>query len=411
MTTTATPRLPIEAVRREFPVLDESINGRPLVYFDNAATSQKPRVVIDALVRYYEHQNSNVHRGVHALSQRATDAYEGARETVRNFLNAQHTREIVFVRGATEGINLVAFGIGQSLAPGDEILITHMEHHSNIVPWQLVCERTGAKLRVAAVTDDGAVDMDDFAAKLNERTKFVSVVHISNALGTINPVERMIELAHAQNTPILLDGAQAAPHTAVDVQKLDCDYYVFSGHKVFGPTGIGVLYGKTQALEALPPYQSGGDMIRSVTFEKTLYNDLPYRFEAGTPNIADAIGLGAALDYVRSLGFDAIAAHEARLTDQLVDCLAQFDRIRLIGTARPKAAVQSFVIEGVHPHDVGTILDTAGVAIRAGHHCTQPLMQRYGVPATARASLALYNHEEELTQLEDGIRKVLEVFG
>jgi cysteine desulfurase/selenocysteine lyase len=398
--------------REDFPIFKQQVYGKPLVYLDNAATSQKPAAVIEAERCYYEEYNANVHRGVHALSQRATDAYEGAREKVARFLNARSSREIVFVRGCTEGVNLVAQSYGRTvLKPGDEVLITAMEHHSNIVPWQMVCQQTGAVLKVAPINDAGELDFDAFERLLSEHTKIVAAVHVSNALGTINPVGRIVERAHAVGAKVLLDGAQAAPHVPVDVQALDCDFYAFSGHKIYGPTGIGALYGKEALLAAMPPYQGGGDMIKVVTFEKTLYNDLPYKFEAGTPHIAGAIGLGAALDYVAGIGMEAIAAHEHALLEYATGAVAGIKGLRLVGTARQKAGILSFVMDGVHPHDIGTILDHQGVAIRAGHHCAMPVMDRYGVPATARASFALYNTREDVDALVGGLRKVQEVFG
>ncbi|TXF12389.1 cysteine desulfurase [Pelomicrobium methylotrophicum] len=403
---------PVYRWREDFPVLKQQVYGKPLVYLDNAATSQKPAAVIETERRYYEEYNANVHRGVHALSQKATDAYEAAREKVARFLNARSAREIVFVRGCTEGVNLVAQSYGRAiLKPGDEILITAMEHHSNIVPWQIVCRETGAVLKVAPINDAGELVFEAFEKLLSERTKIVAAVHVSNALGTINPVERIVERAHAVGAKVLLDGAQAAPHVPVDVQALDCDFYAFSGHKLYGPTGIGVLYGKEALLEAMPPYQGGGDMIKVVTFEKTLYNDLPYKFEAGTPHIAGAVGLGAALDYVAGIGIETIAAHEHALLQYATEAVSGIKGLRLVGTARRKAGILSFVMEGVHPHDIGTILDHQGVAIRAGHHCAMPVMDRYRVPATARASFALYNTREDVDALVAGLRKVQEVFG
>jgi len=401
----------VDRVRKDFPLLRQQVHGKPLVYLDNAATSQKPQAVIDTLTRYYAEENSNVHRGVHLLSERATEAYEAGRATVQRFLNAADTREIIFVRGATEGINLVAQSYGRaSIKPGDEIIISWMEHHSNIVPWQMLCEEKGAVLRVIPINEDGEVLLDEYARLLNPRTKFVALVHVSNALGTINPVKRMIEMAHRQRVPVLLDGAQAVAHLPVDVQELDCDFYVFSGHKVLGPTGIGILYGKADFLERMPPYQGGGDMILSVTFEKTRYNTLPYKFEAGTPHIAGVVGLGAALDYLRGIGLDRIAAYEKALLAYGTDVLSAIPGLRLIGTAKEKASVLSFVIEGIHAHDIGTILDQEGIAIRAGHHCAMPVMQRFGVPATARASLAFYNTRGELDALGRAIRKAIELF-
>jgi cysteine desulfurase/selenocysteine lyase len=401
----------VEAVRRDFPILQQQVYGHPLVYLDNAATSQKPRAVIDAISHYYESGNANIHRGVHYLSEHATEEHEAARRTVQTFLNAADKREIIFVRSATEGINLVAQSYGRKhVGPGDEVLISAMEHHSNIVPWQILCEEKGAKLRVVPINDRGELEMDELPNLLTPLTKLVAVTHVSNALGTINPIRRIIELAHSVNIPVIVDGAQAVPHTKVDVQELDADFYVFSGHKVYGPTGIGVMYGKRALLEAMPPYQGGGDMIRSVTFEKTLYNDLPYKFEAGTPNIGGAIGLGVAIDYVTNLGIDNIAAHEHDLLVYATEALSAISDIRLIGTAAQKAAVISFLIEGIHPHDIGTILDREGIAIRTGHHCAQPVMQCFKIPATARASFALYNTRAEIDALVNGIQRVKEVF-
>jgi cysteine desulfurase / selenocysteine lyase len=404
-------RLDIEKIRADFPILHRTVHGKPLVYLDNAATSQKPRSVIDAVSGYYEEENANIHRGVHYLSERATEDYEAARKTVQAFLNAAHSHEIIFVRGATEGINLVAQTFGRMrVGSGDEIVITAMEHHSNIVPWQMLCEEKGAKLRVAPINDDGELLLDEYAKLLGPRTKLVAVTHVSNALGTVNPVREIVELAHAQNIPVLLDGAQAVPHAGVDVQALDCDFYAFSGHKLYGPTGIGVLYGKSALLDAMPPYQGGGDMISSVTFEKTIYNKLPYKFEAGTPDVSGVIGLGAAIQYVNSLGIEKIAAHEHDLLEHATETVSAVPGVRLIGTAREKAGVLSFVFDNVHPHDVGTILDQEGIAIRTGHHCAQPVMQRFGIPATARASFAVYNTKQEVDALVKGLEKVREVF-
>jgi cysteine desulfurase/selenocysteine lyase len=401
----------VERVRRDFPALHQQVHGKPLIYLDNAATSQKPQVVIDALTAYYSRENSNVHRGVHLLSEKATQAYETGRAGVQRFLNAAETREIVFVRGATEGINLVAASYGRTwVRAGDEIIISAIEHHSNIVPWQILCEEKGAVLRVIPVNDDGELLLDEYARLLGARTKLVAVGHISNALGTINPIEQMIEMAHRQGVPVLIDGAQAAPHLRVDVRALDCDFYVFSGHKTLGPTGIGVLYGKAEWLERMPPYQGGGDMIASVTFEKTTYNALPYKFEAGTPHIAGVIGLGVALDYLSGLGLDRVVAYERELLAYGTAALHAVPGVRIIGTARKKASVLSFVVDGVHAHDVGTILDHAGVAVRAGHHCAMPVMQRFGVPATVRASLAFYNSREELDALVAGLHDVRGIF-
>jgi len=408
----APPQFDVWRIREDFPILKQTIHGKPLVYLDNAATSQKPQIVIDAISRYYATENANVHRGIHALSEMATQAYEGARETVRQFLTAADTREIIFVRGTTEAINLVAQSYGRTfLTAGDEIVISAMEHHSNIVPWQILCEQVGARLQVIPFNHNGELLLDEYARLLNERTKFVSVVHVSNALGTINPVKDIIEMAHRRGIPVLIDGAQAAPHLPVNVQELDCDFYAFSGHKVCGPTGIGVLYGKADLLKRMPPYQSGGDMISVVTFEKTHYNTLPYKFEAGTPNIAGVIGLGAAINYVQAIGLDRIAVYETELLAYATAALAGIPGLRLIGTAQEKAGVVSFVLDCAHPHDIGTILDREGVAIRAGHHCAMPVMQRFGVPATARASFAFYNTTEEIDALVRAIHTVRKVFG
>jgi cysteine desulfurase/selenocysteine lyase len=403
-------RLDVEAIRKDFPILRQRVHGKDLVYLDNAATTQKPQAVIDRLTRFYTSENANVHRGVHELSSRATAAYEAARDTVRRFLNAALPQEIVFVRGATEGINLVAQAWGRSaIGTDDEIVITEMEHHSNIVPWQMLCQEKGARLRVVPMTDAGELRLDEYERLLSARTRLVAATHVSNVLGTINPVADIVGPARARGIPVLIDGAQAVAHMPVDVQAVGCDFYVFSGHKVFGPTGIGVLYGRRALLEAMPPYQGGGDMIKSVTFERTLYNDLPYKFEAGTPDIAGAIGLGAALDYLTQVGLDRVATYEREQLACGVEALSQIRGLRLTGTSREKAAVLSFVLEGIHPHDIGTVLDREGVAIRAGHHCCQPLMARLGVPATARASLALYNTREELDRLAGAIRKAQEV--
>lgn len=401
----------VEKIREDFPILKEIVHGKPLIYLDNAATSQKPCAVIDATTRYYSADNSNIHRGVHLLSERATQQYEDARVKAQRFINAAHSQEIIFVRGTTEAINLVANSYGRAnVRAGDEILITTMEHHSNIVPWQILCEEKGAKLRVAPINDDGELIPEEFEELLNSRTKLVSVVHVSNALGTINPVRRIIEKAHSLGVPVLLDGAQAAPHLKIDVQELDCDFYALSGHKLFGPTGVGVLYGKSHLLDAMPPYQGGGDMIATVTFEKTTYNTLPYKFEAGTPNIAGTIGLGAAIDYVNQIGLERIGKYEHELLSYGTEALSHIPGLRLIGTSKEKASVFSFVLEGIHPHDVGTILDREGIAIRTGHHCTMPLMNRLGIPATSRASLAFYNTKDEIDALVAGIYKVKEVF-
>jgi cysteine desulfurase/selenocysteine lyase len=401
----------VAAIRKDFPILGERIHGKPLVYLDNAATTQKPRAVIDRLTEYYTTENANVHRGVHLLSERATTAYDGARTTVQRFLNAAESREIVFVRGTTEAINLVAQTFGRvHVGPGDEVVISAMEHHSNIVPWQILCDEKQARLRVIPITDEGALRLDEYEKLLTDRTRIVSVVHVSNALGTINPVAEIVRLAHARGIPVLVDGAQAVAHATVDVRALDCDFYVFSGHKMLGPTGIGVLYGKAALLEAMPPYQSGGDMISSVTFERTLYNKLPYKFEAGTPNIADAVGLATAVEYLTAVGLDRIAAHEHDLLLHGTETLSRVPGLRMTGTATPKAGILAFVLEDVHPHDIGTILDRAGIAIRTGHHCCQPLMDRLGVPATARASLGLYNTHEEIDALASVLRTVRQVF-
>lgn len=408
---TVSEGLDVLRLRDEFPILKQKAHGKPLVYLDNAATSQKPQAVLDRLKDYYLQANSNVHRGVHLLSERATRDFEDARVKVQRFLNAADKSEIIFTRGTTESINLVAQSFGRSrLKAGDEIVISHMEHHSNIVPWQMLCEQTGAVLRVIPISDRGELLLDEYEKLLNSRTRIVSVVHVSNALGTINPVRRIIELAHAAGAVTLIDGAQAVPHLPVDVRALDCDFYAFSGHKLYGPTGIGVLYGKAKLLESMPPYQGGGDMISSVTFAKTTYNTLPYKFEAGTPDIAGGIGLGAAIDYVNAVSLDAIARHEHDLLDYGTEALSQIEGLTLIGTAPEKAGVLSFVLDGVHPHDAGTILDQEGVAVRTGHHCCQPLMDRMGLPATARASFALYNTREDIDALVRGIHKVQEVF-
>ena len=401
----------LKRVRRDFPVLARTVNGKRLVYLDNAATAQKPHPVLDALTRFYTEYNANIHRAVYTLSEEATAAYEGTRANVQGFLGAAERQEIVFVRGTTEAINLVAHSfVRPRLAPGDDVVITAMEHHSNIVPWQIVCGERGARLRVAPMNRDGELLLDQYAALLTPRTKFVSVVHVSNSLGTINPVQEMIRLAHARGIPVLVDGAQAVPHMRVDVPQLGCDFYAFSGHKIYGPTGIGVLYGRAALLEEMPPYQGGGDMIRSVTFEETTYAPVPAKFEAGTPNIAGVIGLGAALDYLSALDWSQMAAHEADLLTYASDAVAGVPGVRLIGTAAHKAAVVSFVVDGVHAHDVGTILDQEGVAVRTGHHCTQPVMDFFGVPATARASFALYNGRDDVDALVEALGRVRQVF-
>jgi len=401
----------VTAVRADFPALAQTVHGKPLAYLDNAATTQKPRQVIEAVKRYYERDNANVHRGVHLLSERATSAYEQARDKVRRFINAADSREIVFVRGATEGVNLVAQAWGRrNLRPGDEVLISTMEHHSNIVPWQMVCQDTGAALRIIPMDDRGDLLMDEYGRLLTERTRLVSVVHVSNALGTVNPVKEIVSRAHERGVPVLLDGAQAVSHMKVDVRDLGCDFYVLSGHKMFGPTGIGALYGKADLLDEMPPYQGGGDMIRSVSFEGTTYNSLPHKFEAGTPNIGGAVGLGAAIDYFEGLGLAGAVAYEHRLLAYAAERLSAIPGLRIVGTARHKAGVLSFVVDGVHPHDVGTILDAEGVAIRAGHHCCQPLMRRLGLEATARASLAFYNTTGDIDALVAALSRVREVF-
>src|SRR5437588_303021 len=402
----------VERVRSDFPILHQRVNGHQLVYLDNAATSQKPKAVIDAIVRYYEHDNANIHRGVHYLSQRATEEFESARKVVQSFINAAEPREIIFVRSATEAINLVAQTYGrQHLGIGDEVLITAMEHHSNIVPWQLLCEEKQAKLQVAPINDRGELIPAEFERLLNSRTRIVALGHVSNALGTINPLKQITAMAHARNIPVLVDGAQAAPHVRIDVQQLDCDFYAFSGHKIYGPTGIGVLYGKAAVLEAMPPYQGGGDMISSVTFEKTTYNKLPHKFEAGTPDMSGAVGLRAAIEYLNRVGIENLAEYEHELLTYATKKVSAIPGVRLIGTEKEKAGVLSFIMDGGHPHDIGTILDQEGIAIRTGHHCAQPVMQRFGVDATARASFALYNTKEEVDVLVRGIQKVQEVFG
>jgi cysteine desulfurase / selenocysteine lyase len=415
MSTHATPVaavLDVIALRSQFPALQQLVHGKPLAYLDNAATTQKPQVVIDALRRYYEFDNANVHRGVHALSERATAAFEQARRIVQRFLNAPSEREIIFTRNATESINLVARAWGDwKLKAGDEVLITGLEHHSNIVPWQLACERTGAMLKVAPIDDRGDVIMEEFTKLLSPRTKMVAVVHLSNALGTVNPVAEMIAAARKAGATVLIDGSQAAYHLAVDVQALDPDFYVFTGHKVYGPTGIGVLYGRESILEAMPPFLGGGDMISSVTFEKSEWNVLPYKFEAGTPNIADAIALGAAIEFVLGIGFEAIGAHEAALLSYATDALSSVPDLRIVGTAKKKASVVSFVMGDLHPHDIGTIVDREGVAIRTGHHCAQPVMDRFCIPATARASMAMYNTTAEIDALVAALERARQLLG
>ncbi|MBI2222341.1 MAG: cysteine desulfurase [Acidobacteria bacterium] len=412
LTTATAAALDVARVRADFPILSRTVRGgKPLVYLDNAATTQKPQAVLDALLQYYSGENANVHRGVHELSERATAAFEAAREKVRQFLNAGTNREIIFTRNATEAINLVAQTFGaQNLGAGGEVVITEMEHHSNIVPWQMICERQRARLRVAPISDAGELDLERLDALIGPRTRIVAVTHLSNALGTINPVKQIAAMAHARGAAVLLDGSQAAYHLKVDVRDLDCDFYAATGHKLYGPTGIGVLYGRHALLESMPPYQGGGDMISSVTFEKTTYNVPPYKFEAGTPHIAGAVGLGAAVDYIDAVGRDRIAAHEAGLLAYGTSLLEQIPGLRIIGTASGKASILSFVMDGIHPHDIGTIVDREGVAIRTGHHCAQPVMERFGVPATARASLAMYNTREDLDALARALDKVREVF-
>jgi cysteine desulfurase / selenocysteine lyase len=402
----------VEKIRADFPILQEQVNGKPLVYLDNAATAQKPIQVIETLDNYYREYNSNIHRGVHTLSQIATDAYEGAREKVKSFLNANSSKEIIFVRGASEAINLVAQSFGRdTLGAGDEIIITELEHHSNIVPWQLLCEQTGATLRYIPINDAGELILEEYEKLLNEKTSIVAVGHISNALGTINPIKTIIDKAHTVGAKVLVDGAQAVPHTKADVQALDCDFYVFSGHKLFGPTGIGVLYGKEALLEAMPPYQGGGDMIQTVSMTKSTFNALPHKFEAGTPHIAGVIGLGAAIDYVNELDLDVTAQYENELLDYANEQAAQIEDLNFIGTAKNKTSILSFTLGRIHPHDIGTILDGEGVAIRAGHHCAMPVMERFEIPATARASFAFYNTREEVDALIQAIDKCQQVFG
>jgi len=404
------PGFDVERIRRDFPILEQTIHGKPLVYLDNAASTQKPREVIDAMAVFMARDYANIHRGIYELSNRATELYEAAREKTRRFLGASSAREIVFLRGATEAINLVAGTFGtKNVGAGDEILITHMEHHSNIVPWQMLCDRVGAHLRVAPINDDGELIFEKFLDLFSDRTRLVAAAHVSNALGTINPVREIITEAHKRGVPVLLDGAQGAPHFPVDVQGLDCDFYVISGHKLFGPTGIGALFAKARLLEDMPPYQGGGDMIESVTFEKTTYKKPPDRFEAGTPNISGAVGLGAALDYLSRLGMENVAEYENHLLQYATERVGGIPGVRLIGTAREKAGVLSFVLSGVHPHDIATILDRDGIAVRAGHHCAQPVMDRFGIPGTARASFAFYNTAEEIDKLVESIGKVKEV--
>jgi cysteine desulfurase/selenocysteine lyase len=409
--TTGATGFDVDAVRADFPILRRQIRGRRLAYLDNAATTQKPQVVLDALMGYYTTSNANVHRGVHLLSELATEAHEAAREKVRAFFNARSVAEIIFTRNSTEGLNLVAHAFGRwRVQAGDEVVISAMEHHSNIVPWQLLCEERGAHLRVAPINDAGELILDELDGLMGPRTKLLSVTHMSNALGTINPIAEIVRMAHDRGVPVLVDGSQAAYHMPVDVQALDCDFYVATGHKLYGPTGIGVLYGRQALLEEMPPFLGGGDMIRSVTFEKSTWNDLPFKFEAGTPDIAGAIGLGAALDYMSAVGLDRVSRHERDLLEYATASLAEIPGARIIGTARNKASILSFVLEGVHPHDIGTIVDQEGVAIRTGHHCAQPVMERFGVPATARASFAMYNTREDVDALMGALRRVLSVF-
>ena len=405
------PAFDVAQIREDFPVLKQNIHGKPLVYLDSAATAQKPFAVIDAIRRFHEVDCANIHRGVHELSQRSTAAYEETRAKAKRFLNSKTKNELIFVRGTTEGINLVSSSWGRAnVKAGDQIVISAMEHHSNIVPWQMLCEEKGATLGVIPMNDRGELLLDEYEKLLSPRTRMVAVTHVSNALGTINPVHQIVEMAHKAGALALIDGAQAVPHMKVDVQALDADFYTFSGHKIFGPTGIGVLYGKARLLNAMPPYQGGGDMIRTVSFEKTTYADVPYKFEAGTPNIAGGIGMGAAFDYMARIGIDRIAAYEHELLTYGTEALSQIPGLRMIGTAREKAAVLSFVIEGIHPHDIGTVLDKQGIAVRTGHHCAQPVMDWFGVPATTRASLAFYNTTAEIDALVAGIEKVKEIF-
>ena len=404
--------LDVARIRGDFPILNQKVHGKSLVYLDNAATSQKPKAIIDTLVEYYTTENSNVHRGVHYLSELATRDFEETRTKVRKLLNAARDQEIIFVRGTTEGINLVANSyVKQHVGQGDEIVISAMEHHSNIVPWQIICQELGANLRVIPMNDSGELLLDEYEKLLNPKTRFVSIVYLSNSLGTINPLKKIVEMAHDRGVPVLVDGAQSTPYMPVDLQELGCDFYAFSGHKFFGPTGIGVLYGRAELLEEMPPYQGGGDMIKSVTFEKTIYNSLPYKFEAGTPNIAGVIGLGAAVDYITGIGLDRIFEYEHELLEYGTTLLSEVDGLRLIGTAREKAGILSFVMDDVHPHDIGTVLDSDGIATRTGHHCTQPVMERFGIPATTRASLAFYNTKEEIDALINGIYRVKKLFG
>jgi len=402
----------VEKIRSDFPILQTKVHGKPLVYLDNAATSQKPITVITKAQEYYSSMNSNIHRGVHALSQVATEAYEMARIKIKNFINSLGKNEIIFTRSTTESINLVAQTYGRAnIKEGDEVIISEMEHHSNIVPWQMICDEKNAKLKIIPINDEGEIIFEEYEKILTNRTKFISVVYVSNSLGTINPVKQIIELAHQNNIPVLLDAAQAVHHIGIDVQELDCDFLAFSGHKIYGPTGIGVLYGKINLLDSMPPYQGGGDMISKVTFEKTTFNELPYKFEAGTPNISGAIGLGEAIDYITNIGIDNIALHEKYLLDYATEVIADIPGLKIIGTAKEKVSVLSFVLDNIHPHDIGTFLDFEGVAIRTGHHCTQPVMDRYRIPATSRASFAMYNTKDEIDILLKGLKKIIEVFG
>lgn len=401
----------VEKIRKEFPILGTKINDKRLVYLDNAATTQKPTVVLDSINHYYKEQNANIHRAAHTLSQRATEAYETARDKVRQFINANDPREIIFLRGTTEAINLVAGSWGEAnIGQGDEIIVSAMEHHSNIVPWQLLCNRKGAHLRVIPMDDSGELLLEKYESLFSKKTKLVSVTHVSNSLGTVNPIRRIVASAHSRGIPVMVDGAQAVPHMAVDVQELGCDFYAFSGHKLFGPTGIGVLYGQAEHLENAPPYQGGGEMIKSVTFEKTTYAAIPNKFEAGTPDIAGAIGMGAAIDYITNIGYDQITLYEQKLVEYGLERLSSINGLTIIGTARQRCSLISFVLDGIHPHDIGTVLDTQGIAVRTGHHCAQPVMDRFRIPATVRASFALYNTQDEVDQLYEGIQQVFEMF-
>lgn len=402
----------VEKIRKDFPILHTKVHGKQLVYLDNAATSQKPISVIKKAQEYYSSMNSNIHRGVHALSQVSTEAHESARIKIKKFINALGKNEIIFTRGTTESINLVAQTYGRAnFKEGDEVIISHMEHHSNIVPWQLICEEKNVKLKIIPITDDGELKYEEFEKLISDRTKFISIVHVSNSLGTVNPIEKIIKLAHQNNIPVLIDAAQSIVHMPIDVQKLGCDFLAFSGHKIYGPTGIGVLYGKINLLDVMPPYQGGGDMISTVTFDKTTYNELPFKFEAGTPNIGGAIGLGEAIDYVNKTGLDNIARHEQMLLEYATAAVSEIPGVKIIGTAKEKVSVLSFVFDNIHPHDIGTFLDFEGVAIRTGHHCTQPVMDRFKIPATSRASFAMYNTKAEIDILVNGLKKIIEVFG